>query len=118
MIQFLLADVVVVLIVVTIFAIFCLLCGAYLSTRRNRRNDEKLRQAVAKSGQDLSGSLANLLSMYITIVSKHGPSSEEANAFRFGLDSKLVSEVHQESIGALMDNMSIVDRTYKSMKTR
>ena len=56
----------------------------------------------------------DMAELYIKMVCKHGPDSEEAKAFRFGTDSSLVKLLHDDdSISAFNAKADIVDRVYR-----
>lgn len=115
MFQIVIADFIVA--VVIGFFVFMLLSlfGSLRVDRKKRKMKDRLNNAVATSVEILTPSLDALVALYINIVSKHGSGSEEAEAFKFGLDSKLVKEVHKDSVDAFFRTIAIVDKTWKQM---
>lgn len=59
--------------------------------------------------------ITDMVNLYMTIVCKHGPESEEAKAFRFGTDSRLMQELHEddEAMTAFNQQCDIIDQTYR-----
>lgn len=75
---------------------------------RNRR-DNVWKEAKA---------IDDMVNLYMTIVCKHGPDSEEAKAFRFGTDSRLMKELHgdDEAMEAFNQQCEVIDSTYRKTK--
>ncbi len=65
-------------------------------------------------------SIRGMVSLYITMVSKHGPDSEEAKAFRFQMDSGTMKELHGDNaaIQAFQQQADIIDQTYRRIHAR
>ena len=64
-------------------------------------------------------SVGDMVSLYMMMVAKHGPKSEEAKAFRFGTDSQLMKELHgdDEAMQAFEQQADIIDETYRRIRT-
>lgn len=54
------------------------------------------------------------ISLYMNMVAKHGPDSEEAKAFRFGTGGRLFSNNAIQD--AFEQQANIIDDTYRKMK--
>jgi hypothetical protein len=59
-----------------------------------------------------------MISLYLNMVAKHGPDSEEAKAFRFGTDSGLMKKLHQDdkAIEVFNRQAEIIDAAYRKIK--
>jgi hypothetical protein len=79
-----------------------------LSTERRRRNN------VWKEVE----SVGDMVGLYMMMVAKHGPDSEEAKAFRFGTDSQLMKELHGDSEArtAFEQQADIIDETWRATR--
>ena len=71
-------------------------------------------------GESHNKSVKEMLTLYINMVAKHGPDSEEAKAFRFGTDSVLVRSLYEnnEALAAFNRQADIVDEVCRKFKRR
>jgi len=78
--------------------------------RKALSESEKMRNAVWSEAE----AVGDLVSLYMQMVTKYGPDSTEAKAFRFGTDSRLMKELHMDSEGmlAFVQQADIIDQTY------
>lgn len=94
--------------------------GSFLDRKRKRAafhsaiNAEKQkRDNIWKEAENVK----TMVNLYMTMVIKHGPSSDEAKAFRFGTDSRLMRELHGDSEAreAFQQQADIIDQTVRNM---
>ncbi len=71
-------------------------------------------------GEAHDKSVKEMLTLYINMVAKHGPDSEESKAFRFGTDSVLVRSLYEdnEALAAFNRQADIVDEVCRKFKQR
>ncbi len=64
--------------------------------------------------------VTEMVTLYINMVAKHGPDSEEAKAFRFGTDSALVRGLYEddEALSAFNRQANVVDEVCRKFKKR
>ena len=64
--------------------------------------------------------IEDMVVLYMRMVAKHGPDSEEAKAFRFGTGSRLMKELHEdhEAMAAFGAQANIIDETYRRIRKR
>ena len=82
--------------------------------KRALKRERKRRNKIWKEAD----SIRDMLNLYMTMVAKHGPDSEEAKAFRFGTDSHLMKEMHSDSeaMTAFEQQADIIDQTYRTTR--
>ena len=63
-------------------------------------------------------SVKGMVSLYRTMVCKHGPDSTEAKAFRFGTDSPLMKSLHSEESAMLSftQQADSIDKTWREQQ--
>lgn len=96
--------------------------GSFFGQNRNRK---EMQAAIdeARSQRDNiwkeADSIGDMVALYMTMVAKHGPDSEEAKAFRFGTDSRLMKELHSddEAMQAFEQQADIIDKTYRRIRS-
>jgi hypothetical protein len=94
--------------------------GPFFSKRRDRK---AMRAALGAARSDRewkeTESVKDIVCLYMTMVAKHGPDSEEAKSFRFGTDSKLMKELHSDSdfMQTFEQQADIIDDTYRRIRT-
>ncbi len=75
-----------------------------LNTSKDRRD------GVWKEAEAIRG----MVKLYMIMVCKHGPKSEEATAFRFGTDSQLMQSLHDdEAMDAFNQQADLIDQTWQ-----
>jgi len=97
------------------------LVGSLLDRRRQKLAvRDALEHAIKKRDQiwKEADSVADIVSLYVSMVVKHGPDSEEAKAFRFGTTSKLMKELHKDSEArcAFEQQADIIDDIARRMR--
>lgn len=95
--------------------------GSFLSQRRDRNAMNAAINAARVHRDNIWKEAANIrdmVTLYMTMVAKHGPNSEEAKAFRFGTDSHLMRELHadDEAMRAFEQQADIIDETYRQIR--
>jgi len=96
--------------------------GSIWSQRRDRKTIQAAIDEAKVCRDNIwkeADSIQDMVSLYITMVTKHGPDSEEARAFRFGTDSSLMKELHgdNDAMQAFEQQADIVDDTYHRMRS-
>ena len=102
------------LIALGIFFVFCvsILIGvAFGAKSRHRRIQSAFEEEYDESGEPCHPEVKDMVALYMSMVAKHGPDSEEAKAFRFGTDSKLMTRLHGEdsSLKAFHEQADVID---------
>ena len=97
-----------------VFFIVCVsvLIGAVvLPNKRRRRIESAFEDAYEGDQTSCAPKVKSMVSLYLTMVAKHGPESEEAKAFRFGTDSDLIRRLHEDddSLRAFHEQADIID---------
>lgn len=95
--------------------------GSFFSQSRNRKAMQAAIDAARSQRDNIwkeADSIRDMVYLYIMMVAKHGPNSEEAKAFRFGTDSRLMKELHDddEAMRAFEQQANIIDETYRRIK--
>lgn len=107
--------------IVLLIGYFCWLLMASFANMKARR---RYRQAIVKE-TDLrdrvwleAGVVKGAVDLYIQMVAKHGPGSQEAKAFRFQMDSPIMKQLHGDkaALAAFNQQADIVDRTWGLIK--
>ena len=107
---------------VALFVICCFyLVGSFVDRRRTRkamRNALSLERRQRDNIWKEADSVRDLTALYMTMVAKHGPDSEEAKAFRFGSDSRLMKELHADNAAraAFEQQADIIDQTWRATR--
>lgn len=90
--------------------------GSALTRRKQRKKIisalDKARLQRDKVWKE-ADSVRDMVALYMAMVVKHGPDSDEAKAFRFGADSKLMKELHgdHEGMRVFEQQADIIDET-------
>ncbi len=95
--------------------------GSVFAQSRNRKAMQAAIDAARSHRDNIwkeADSIRDMVSLYMTMVAKHGPESEEARAFRFGTDSRLMKELHgdDEAMQAFLQQANIIDETYRRIR--
>ena len=88
------------------------LIGSVLLPKKRRRRIESAFENAYEGDQDsCEPKVKAMISLYLTMVAKHGPASEEAKAFRFGTDSDLIRRLHEDdgSLKIFNEQADIID---------
>jgi hypothetical protein len=82
--------------------------------KRMRKAIEATRQRQETVWKETKA-ITDMVSLYMAIVCKHSPDSEEAQAFRFGIDSRLIQELYgdNDAMVAFNQQCDIIDATYR-----
>jgi len=96
--------------------------GSSFSQRRKRKAMRAALDAARLRRDNIwkeADSIRDLVVLYMRMVAKHGPRSEEAKAFRFGTDSRLMKKLHgdDEARQAFEQQADIIDETYRRIVT-
>lgn len=100
-----------------------MLIGVYW-TRSCDRKTIKSAVDTARSKRDSiwkeAQNIRDMVALYMTMVVKFGPDSDEAKAFRFGTDSKLMRELHSDNdaMNAFTEQADIIDSTYRNIHSK
>ena len=88
--------------------------------KMKRAYNRAIREARNRQGQvwKETASVQNLVTLYMNMVTKHGPDSEEAKSFRFGSDDKLVSMKGSAAKEAFEQQCDVIDATWRKMHNR
>lgn len=85
-----------------------------------KRMKESLQEVVERDNKNWNNNqpINDMAELYMKMVCKHGPDSDEAKAFRFGTDSRLVRSLHDNgSLDAFNAKADIIDRVYRETKS-
>lgn len=105
------------------FLVFCLavLTGSLFGEKKRRRRIESaVEEHLDKQDTVCSPEVKEMVSLYLTMVAKHGPDSEEAKAFRFGTDSSLMRQLHDDDLSMKVFNerADVIDEMCRRMVKR
>jgi hypothetical protein len=97
-----------------VFFVFCvsILIGMALNVKnRHRRIQSAFEEEYGESSEACHPEVKDMVALYMSMVAKHGPDSEEAKAFRFGTDSQLMTRLHGEdsSLKAFHEQADVID---------
>ncbi len=105
---------------------FLVICVAVvigsLFAQKNRR--QRIQSAFEEECDDRHAEckpeVKTLIALYLTMAAKHGPDSEEAKAFRFGTDGKLMQRLHGDdgSISTFNEQADVIDEVCRRMVKR
>ena len=100
---------------------FVMIFGSLFAERRNRKAMRAAIDAARIHRDNIwkeADSIRDMVALYMTMVAKHGPNSEEAKAMRFGTDSRLMKELHSdnEAMQAFNQQADIIDETYRQIR--
>ena len=90
--------------------------GSIWSERSRKR---RLIDALnAERREEESSGVREMVELYLNMVAKHGPDSEEARAFRFGADSPMMKHLLEDDVAMDLFNQraDIIDTTYRRIK--
>jgi len=95
--------------------------GSFFTQRRDRKAMRAAIDAARIHRDNIwkeADSIRDMVALYMTMVAKHGPDSEEAQAMRFGTDSQLMKELHgdNEAMKAFEQQADIIDETYRQIR--
>ncbi len=95
--------------------------GSFFSQNRKRKAMQAAIDAARSQRDNIwkeADSIRDMVSLYMTMVAKHGPKSVEAHAFRFGTGSRLMKELHgdDEAMQAFEQQANIIDETYRRIR--
>ena len=78
------------------------------------KEEREKRNAVWKEAE----AIQQTVNLYMQMVAKHGPSSDEAKAFRFGTEMPLMKQLHQDdaALESFNQQADIIDMTYRRMQ--
>ena len=98
-----------------------MIIGSFFARGRNRKAMPAAIDAARSERDNIwkeADSIKDMVSLYVTMVAKHGPESEEAQAFRFGIDSRLMRELHSDddAMQAFEQQADIIDETYRRLR--
>ena len=105
------------------FFVFCVavLMGSLFSEKKRRRRIESaVEEHLEKQDTVCSPEVKEMVSLYLTMVAKHGPDSEEAKAFRFGTGSSLMRRLHNDDLSMKVFNerADLIDEMCRRMVKR
>lgn len=100
---------------------FVMVFGSFFTVRRDRKAMRAAIDAARIHRDNIwkeADSIRDVVALYMTMVAKHGPNSEEAKAMRFGTDSRLMKELHSdnEAMQAFDQQADIIDETYRQIR--
>ena len=108
-----------ILIALAAFLVFCVAVFAgSLFGRKNRRRRIELavEEQLEMQNTVCSPEVKEMVSLYLTMVAKHGPDSEEAKAFRFGTGSSLIRQLHDDlSMKVFNERADVIDEMCRRM---
>ena len=95
--------------------------GSFFGQSRNRKAMQAAIDTARSQRDNIwkeADSIKDMVYLYMRMVAKHGPKSEEAQAFRFGTDSRLMRELHgdDEARQAFEQQANIIDETYRRIR--
>ena len=94
--------------------------GSFFAQSRNRKAMQAALDGARAQRDNIwkeADSIKDMVYLYMSVVAKHGPKSEEAQAFRFGTDSRLMKELHDdEAMQAFEQQANIIDDTYRRIR--
>ena len=85
--------VLIILLGIVVVTFLYLIFNAVASARSKRNITKAVNQATDQERQiwNAAGNVRELISLYTRMAIKHGPNSDEAQAFRFGVENKQLS---------------------------
>ncbi len=97
----------------------CLLIGSLLGEKKRRHRIQSALEAEYDGDcHSHPPEVKDMVALYLSMVAKHGPESEEAKAFRFGTDSALMKRLHGDdgSMAAFIEQADIIDTVFRRLK--
>lgn len=96
--------------------------GSFCTQHRDRKAMQAAIDVARRHRDNIwkeASSISDMVSLYMTMVTKHGPNSVEAKAFRFGTDSRLMKELHgdDEARQAFEQQANIIDEIYRQIRS-
>ncbi len=90
--------------------------GSIWSEKGRKQRLLKALNAERRDGE--SAGVKEMAMLYLNMVAKHGPESEEARAFRFGTDSPMMKHLHEDDVALDLFNQraDTIDATYRRIK--
>ncbi len=108
-----------ILIALAAFLVFCVAVFAgslFGQKNRRRRIESAVEEHLEKQDTVCSPEVKEMVSLYLTMVAKHGPDSEEAKAFRFGTGSSLIRRLHDDlSMKVFNERADVIDEMCRRM---
>ncbi len=95
--------------------------GSLFTQRRDRQAMQAAIDTARRHRNNIwkeADNIRDMVALYMIMVTKHGPESEEAQAMRFGTDSRLMKELHSdnEAMQAFEQQAAIIDETYRQIR--
>ena len=99
------------LVVLFVVCVAVLVGAVVLPNKRRRRIESAFEDAYEGDQSSCEPKVKSMVSLYLTMVAKHGAGSEEAKAFRFGTDSDLIRRLHEDdgSLKIFNEQADIID---------
>lgn len=96
------------------FFVFCVaivIGSLFKEKKRHQRIQSAFEAEYGDRTNDCTAEVKGLVALYLNMVAKHGPDSEEAKAFRFGTDSSLMQRLHgdDDALRAFHDQADTID---------
>ncbi len=93
------------------------LINRMFTARKRRQEYIKVLKDLREQRDDIqkeAESVTDMVHLYMIMVCKHGPKSEEATAFRFGTDSQLMQKLHDDDAIAVFNQQAdLIDETWR-----
>ncbi len=111
------------IVVLGAFFVFCiaiLIGSGYSEKNRRRKIQSAFEEECDINTADQAPEIKEMVMLYLTMASKHGPESEEAKAFRFGTGSSLMKRLHGDDVAikAFNNQADVIDEVCRRIRKR
>jgi hypothetical protein len=105
------------------FFVFCaaiLIGSGFTEKSRRRKIQSAFEEEYDADPADQPAEIKEIVMLYLTMVAKHGPESDEAKAFRFGTGSSLMKRLHGDDVAmkAFNEQADVIDEVCRRMRKR
>lgn len=105
------------------FFVFCvaiLIGSGFTEKSRRRKIQSAFEEEYDADPADQPAEIKEMVMLYLTMVAKHGPESDEAKAFRFGTGSSLMKRLHGDDVAmkAFNEQADVIDEVCRRMRKR